>query len=51
MEFRASRQIEDPMQNIDGIGVFWCKSATAKPVIAKSNVDAAGVTAFSSSGS
>ncbi|MBZ5688417.1 MAG: TylF/MycF family methyltransferase [Acidobacteriia bacterium] len=29
MEFRKSRGIEDPIQNIDGIGAFWHKSAEA----------------------
>jgi len=29
MEFRSQRRIEDPIQNIDGIGVFWRKSAVA----------------------
>ena len=32
LEFRASRQIQDPMQNIDGIGMFWCKSAMAQGI-------------------
>jgi Macrocin-O-methyltransferase (TylF) len=27
LEFRRQRNIEDPIQNIDGIGVFWRKSA------------------------
>jgi len=36
LEFRASRGIEDAMQNIDGIGVFWCKSATTKSAPGKS---------------
>lgn len=43
LEFRKSRQIEDPMQNIDGIGVFWCKSAMAGSAMTKSNSETAAV--------
>jgi O-methyltransferase/8-demethyl-8-(2,3-dimethoxy-alpha-L-rhamnosyl)tetracenomycin-C 4'-O-methyltransferase len=34
MEFRGARQIEDPMCNIDGIGVYWRKSAIARSEVA-----------------
>lgn len=40
-EFRASRQITDPIQNIDGIGVFWCKSAMAQPAATHINSETA----------
>ena len=50
LEFRASRHIEDPIQNIDGIGVFWCKSATATSAM-KHNSEAAAAVACSSAGS
>lgn len=45
-EFRASRGLEDPIQNIDGIGVFWCKSAMVGSAAAKDNSETA-VTACS----
>jgi len=32
LEFRGKRLIEDPVQNIDGIGVFWQKSAVTPAV-------------------
>lgn len=30
LEFRSKNKIEDPVQNIDGLGVFWRKSATSQ---------------------
>lgn len=30
LEFRKQRKIDDPVQNIDGLGVFWRKSATGQ---------------------
>jgi len=41
VDFRASRGIEDPIQNIDGIGVFWRKSGTAQHNLPKSTAAAA----------
>jgi O-methyltransferase len=40
-EFRASRRIEDPIQNIDGIGVFWCKSVATASAVTKDNSETA----------
>jgi len=40
LEFRSQRKIEDPIQNIDGIGVFWRKSAVSDPVASPTLVGA-----------
>jgi hypothetical protein len=39
-EFRASRGIEDPIQNIDGIGVFWQKSQAQRAAVPESSAAA-----------
>jgi Macrocin-O-methyltransferase (TylF) len=36
LEFRASRQIAEPIQAIDGYGVFWRKAAILRSVVAES---------------
>jgi len=44
LEFRADRKMEDPIYDIDGIGVFWQKSATPLSVVpGSSNASHAGV--------
>ena len=36
LDFRASLRIEEPMQNIDGLGIFWQKKKQAEiPVVIK----------------
>ena len=40
LDFRAARGIIDPIQPIDGSGVYWIKTGTARPVRSQASIDA-----------